>query len=121
MQVDAGLPYVDGHTIRVALILRTEPPAGFEIAERRAVERLALVGRHRFSQYRLAFELSEAPDGATQLRAQTNAAFPGARGRVYRAVVVDSGAHALATHRILRSVRRLSVQQPKPSRTASAT
>jgi len=94
----------------MALILGTEPRAGFEIAEGRAAERLTLVGRHRFSHYRLTFELSEAPDGATRLRAQTNAAFPGVRGRVYRAVVVDSGAHALATHRILRSVRRLSVQ-----------
>jgi hypothetical protein len=87
-------------------VLGTEPRAGFEIAERTPDVRLSLVGRHRFSRYLLAFELADAPGGSTQLRAQTYAAFPGVRGRVYRALVIGSRGHAIATNGMLRSVRR---------------
>ena len=38
---------------------------------------------------------------------QTYAAFPGVRGRVYRALVIGSQGHAVATNGMLRSVRRL--------------
>ncbi len=131
------LSYVDEHAIRIAAsrelvwtalqryvvtslctahakplvrILGTEPAAGFEVAESTPTERLTLIGRHRFSRYRLAFEMTDTTDGATQLRAQTYAAFPGVHGRVYRALVVGTGAHILATNHILRSIRRLSLQ-----------
>ena len=43
---------------------------------------------------------------STELRAVTDAAFPGPHGRVYRALVISSGGHTVATNRILRSVRR---------------
>ena len=128
------LPYVDEHAARILAprevvwsaleryvdtllrsternplmrVLGTEPRAGFAIAERTPDERLTLVGRHRFSRYLLAFELTDAPGGSTQLRAQTYAAFPGVRGRVYRALVIGSQGHAVATNGMLRSVRRL--------------
>jgi len=68
----------------------------------------------------LAFEVSDASDGATQLSAQTYAEFPGVRGRAYRALVIGTRAHVVATHHILRSIRRLalvstSAEDPKAS------
>ena len=35
--------------------------------------------------------LTELPDGSTRLAAQTWAAFPGVKGRIYRALVIGSG------------------------------
>jgi len=131
------LPYVDEHAIRIAAprelvrsalqhyaakslriaegnliarLLGTEPRAGFEVAESAPGESLTLVGRHRFSRYMLVFELTDGAEGATQLHAQTYAEFPGLSGRVYRALVIGTRAHVLATNRILRSVRRLSLE-----------
>jgi len=131
------LPYVDEHTIRIAAsrelvwtalqryvatslctaegnplvrLLGTEPRAGFEVSESAPTESLSLVGRHRFARYMLAFELTDAPVGSTQLRAQTYAAFPGVRGCVYRVLVIGTRAHVVATNHVLRSIRRLSVE-----------
>ncbi|MPZ95316.1 MAG: hypothetical protein GEU96_10500 [Propionibacteriales bacterium] len=131
-----SLPYVDEHAIRIpaarelvwtalqryvatdlliahgnplARILGTEPHAGFEVSESTWGESLALVGRHRFSRYLLRFELVDATAGDTHLRAQTYAAFPGVRGRVYRALVIGTRAHDAATTHVLRSIRRQSV------------
>lgn len=129
----AELPFVDEHSITIdasraivwtalrrhvatslrvdrsplAWVLGTQPAAGFEISELRPGERLTLVGRHRFSRYELAFDLSEAGCGTT-LTARTRAAFPGVHGRVYRAVVIGTRGHAVATRRILRAVGRLA-------------
>jgi hypothetical protein len=91
-------------------ILGTEPRAGFAVTERAPAERLTLTGRHRFSRYALAFVLDDAGDGATRVRARTHAAFPGVHGRVYRALVIGTRAHVVATNHILRSVRRLSLE-----------
>jgi hypothetical protein len=131
------LPFVDEHATRIAAprdvvwpalqryverwlraaedhpltrVLGTEPRAGFAIAERVAPERLALAGRHRFARYRLVFELADAPGGATELRALTFAAFPGARGRVYRLLVIGTRGHVLATRHLLRGARRASLR-----------
>ncbi len=133
---DAALPYVDEHVVEIPAsrdvvwaalerhvaaslrraeavpltrLLGTEPRAGFAVAERSPAERLTLAGRHRFSRYTLAFVLADAGPGATQVRARTHAAFPGVHGRVYRALVIGTRAHVLATNHILRSVRRLSL------------
>jgi len=127
------LPYVDEHTVTVpggrdlvwaglerhvarslgigdgnplGRILGTEPRSGFAVAGSEPNERLTLAGRHRFSHYRLVFELDDGPAGATVLRAQTYAVFPGVRGRIYRALVIGSRAHVVATRGILRSIRR---------------
>jgi hypothetical protein len=131
-----GLPYVDEHAIAIpaardvvwaaledhartslrlprgtplALLLGTRPPEGFEVAGREPGELLTLAGRHRFSRYVLAFDLADAAGGTTRLRARTFAAFPGVHGRAYRALVVGTGGHAVATRHVLRSVRRRSV------------
>lgn len=140
-----GLPYLDEHTISIAasrevvwsalqrhvaaslflgdrsplvLLLGTEPRAGFEVSESSRPDRLILAGRHRFSRYRLAFELGRGPGGTTQLRARSYAAFPRVHGRVYRALVIDTRLHVLATNRILRSVRRLSMAPAAPKQPA---
>jgi hypothetical protein len=102
--VGAGLGVPEGHLL--ARILGTQPQNGFAVAKSEAPERLTLAGRHRFSRYQLRFELAEAPNRSTQLRAQTYAEFPGVHGRIYRALVIDSRLHVIATNRILRSVRR---------------
>ena len=134
---DPDLPYVDEHAIRIAAprdvvwaalqryvattfpenaqgtaltrLLGTQPRAGFGVDRSESPDRLSLTGRHRFARYELAFELTDARGGATQLRAQTYAAFPGPHGRVYRALVIGTRAHVLATTRVLRTIRRLSV------------
>jgi hypothetical protein len=90
-------------------LLGTDPPSGFAVAQREPGVRIVLEGRHRFSRYELAFELAEARDGATLLRAQTSAAFPGLHGRTYRALVIGTRAHVLVTNSMLRAVRRLAV------------
>jgi hypothetical protein len=68
-----------------------------------------MAGRHRFSRYRLVFELVDAADNETQLSARTYAEFPGLQGRVYRALVIGTRVHVLATNQILRSVRRAAL------------
>jgi hypothetical protein len=78
-----------------------EAVPGFRVADAERGRRLALEGRHRFSRYRLTFVL----DGR-DLRAQTDARFPGALGRLYRAAVIGTGAHRVATRRLLRQVAR---------------
>lgn len=78
----------------------------FEVAELRARQRLALLGSHRFASYALVFELDTVGDADCTLRAQTWAEFPGATGRVYRALVIGSGAHRLVVRRLLRNVAR---------------
>ncbi len=74
---------------------------GFRVVEAEPGRRLALRGRHRFSNYALTFILE-----GDRLRAQTHAAFPGILGRFYRAAVIGSGGHRLATRRLLRQVAR---------------
>jgi hypothetical protein len=133
-----ALPYVDEHTIRIptsrdqawtglerfvaarlcrphytifARLLGTVTPGGFEVAERTRARRLTLVGRHRFSRYQLIFELTDAPDDATTVHAKTYAAFPGLPGRVYRALVIGTGVHRLATNRLLRTIGRFTADE----------
>lgn len=74
---------------------------GFRVAAAEPGRRLVLEGRHRFSRYELTFLLGDG-----RLRAQTHAAFPGLLGRLYRAAVIGSGGHRIATRRLLREVAR---------------
>lgn len=87
-------------------LLGAHPRAGFAVDGVEPEHRLSLAGQHRFSRYDLVFELGETRDGSTQLRAQTYADFPGLRGRLYRALVIGTRGHVLATNHILRSVKR---------------
>jgi hypothetical protein len=81
---------------------------GFRVAEAEPGRRLVLRGRHRFSDYQLTFLLDD--DG--RLRAQTHAAFPGVKGRVYKTLVLGSRLHVLATRRILRAAASRAPELP---------
>jgi hypothetical protein len=91
----------------LALILGTEPRGGFAIADSVDGSTLDLTGRHHFSRYLLRFVLTGV-NGKTRLAARTYALFPGPHGRIYRALVIGSGAHAVATRGILRTVAELA-------------
>ena len=78
-----------------------ETVPGFRVVEADSGRRLALRGRHRFADYALTFVIEGG-----RLRARTHAAFPGVRGRLYRAAVIGSGAHRLVTRRLLRQIAR---------------
>lgn len=93
-------------------LLGTEPREGFEVIEVVPLEHLCLAGRHRFSRYRLSFELDAAGRG-TVVRARTYAQFPGVRGRAYRALVLGTGAHTMATRLMLLSLRRAVAGRPE--------
>ncbi len=98
---------VDAERGPLARIWGTEPPSGFAVTDVVEGHRLTTSGRHRFSTYRLVFEVEpvEPVEGAAELRALSYAEFPGSTGRIYRALVIGSGAHVLATRRMLRAVR----------------
>lgn len=97
-------------------VLGTSPAPGFAVEQSRPGERLALAGRHRFSRYALVFDLDPTAVGGTALRATTYAAFPGATGRVYRALVIGSRVHVVATRHMLHAIRRRTggSGQPRP-------
>lgn len=86
---------------------------GFAVAEVEPSRRVRLTGRHRFSVYALTFELAPEP-GGTVLSARTDAAFPGPHGRMYRLLVISSGAHRAAVGRILRAVRDRAARPATP-------
>jgi hypothetical protein len=79
---------------------------GFHVAAAEPPAELALAGSHRFSDYALIFRLEELAAGRTRLRAETRAEFPGLKGGVYRALVIGTRMHVLATRRILTAVKR---------------
>jgi hypothetical protein len=84
---------------------KLEPKTGFEIGALSPQERLALIGHHRFARYELAFEVRAEGDGV-EVRAETSAEFPGISGRLYRALVIGTGGHAIAVRSMLRRIRR---------------
>ena len=45
------------------------------------------------------------------LRAESRAAFPGARGAVYRMLLMGTGGHVLVTRRMLAAVKRSAERQ----------
>jgi hypothetical protein len=79
---------------------------GFEVSEVDRGRRLALRGRHRFSRYALVFDVEPTAVDACVVRARSWAAFPGAAGAAYRALVIGTGGHRVAVRRLLRSIER---------------
>jgi hypothetical protein len=79
---------------------------GFHVAAAAAPTELALAGSHRFSRYALVFRLDRLDGGRTRVRAETRAEFPHLWGAVYRALVIGTRMHVLATRRILAAVKR---------------
>ena len=88
--------------------------AGFRVARSEPPRALALEGQHRYSRYRLTFEIEPVASGS-RVRAVTHAEFPGLRGALYRAAVVGSGGHRIATRRILTSIARRA-ERARPHR-----
>jgi hypothetical protein len=78
---------------------------GFHVESAGGPSEFVLVGSHRFSSYALAFRLDELEAGRTRVRAETRAEFPGAKGTVYRSLVIGTRAHAFVTRRILAAVK----------------
>ena len=74
---------------------------GFRVVESEPGRRLALRGRHRFARYALTFLIV-----GDQLRARSEAAFPGIRGQLYRALLMGTGGHRIVTRGLLRQVVR---------------
>ena len=79
---------------------------GFLVSEVESPRHLELTGAHRFSTYSLTWDVAEVSAGRSRLSATTRAAFPGLHGRAYKAAVIDSGAHARITRRMLNSIGR---------------
>lgn len=79
---------------------------GFRVQAMERPRELALVGAHRFSDYALIFRIDDLGDGRSRLRAETRAKFPGLKGRAYRALVVGTRGHVLATRRLLGAAKR---------------
>jgi hypothetical protein len=90
-----GEPGRIGSTVPGFIVTRAVPPAV-----------LALMGEHRFSRYALVFRIDETLAGPVSLKAETRAEFPELKGRAYRALVIGTRGHVVATKSILRSVRR---------------
>jgi hypothetical protein len=93
--VVAGEPGMIGATIPGFIVTRSVRPAV-----------LALVGEHRFARYALIFRIDETLAGPVRLRAESRAEWKGRRGRAYRALVIGTRGHVVATQSILRSVRK---------------
>lgn len=79
---------------------------GFRVARSHPPRELALEGGHRFSDYRLDFQVEDLGNGRSLLSATTHAAFPGLKGQLYKTAVIRSHAHVLVTKRLLQSVAR---------------
>ena len=79
---------------------------GFHVDAAEEPSELALAGSHRFSDYALVFRLDRLDGGRTRVRAETRAEFPHLHGVIYRALVIGTRMHVLATRRVLSAVKR---------------
>ena len=100
----AALGFGSGNPL--ALLLGTQPRAGFEVADVDPGRAITLTGRHRFARYALRFEVEPVADGGARLSAHSFAAFPGLPGRAYRLAVIGSRGHVLATRHLLHAIGR---------------
>ena len=73
---------------------------GFRVVESEPERHVVLAGEHRFSRYKLTFDLED-----DELCATTHAEFPGLRGAAYKAVLLGARGHVLATKRLLRKIK----------------
>lgn len=115
------LSYIDEHAIAIdasaadtwaallKVMCRNPPdpatvPLGFTLDEAIPLRRFALKGRHFFAVYRWGFELDDHGPNRTVVRSQTWADFPGLHGKVYRALVIGTGAHRVVVRLVLRRI-----------------
>ncbi len=79
---------------------------GFRVVTATSPSELVITGRHRLAAYEMVFALTPLDGHRTRLACTTNAAFGRGPGRAYRALVIGSGGHAIATRRLLATLRR---------------
>jgi hypothetical protein len=79
---------------------------GFHVESTDPGRTLALAGGHRFSHYALIFRLEGTGDGATTIRAETRARFPGVKGGIYKTLVIRTRGHVLVTRRLLKAMKQ---------------
>ncbi|WP_306363245.1 hypothetical protein [Nocardia sp. CC227C] len=113
------LPYIDQHSRIVAAdrartwaaLLRSsggDPddlstlPHGFVLDEADPPRRLTLTGANRITRYGITWRLEAVDTHRTRLTAESRAEFHGVIGKIYRALVVGTGAHAFVVRRLLR-------------------
>ena len=82
-----------------------EPPSAFEVVEDQCPSLVVIAGKHRFSRYGIVFRITATAKGS-RLSAESRAEFPGLHGRAYRAAVVGTRGHVVATQALLRSIAR---------------
>ena len=87
---------------------------GFRVLASRPPEELVLEGEHHFASYALIFRIGSR-DGITTVTIETRATFPGAKGYVYRELVVATGLHAQIVRRLLKGLRRRAEWNQRPS------
>lgn len=87
-------------------------PHGFELDEADPPQRLALRGENRFTRFALTFVLDEVDARHTRLTADSNAAFHGMVGKLYRALVIGTGAHGLVVRWMLRGIANKAEKSP---------
>jgi hypothetical protein len=80
-----------------------DPPHAFAVVDEQRPHLVVVAGKHRFSRYGIVFRIAACAAGST-LSAETRAEFPGVSGRTYRALVIGTGGHVVATRRMLRSI-----------------
>lgn len=83
-----------------------EAMVGFRVARAERPSLIALEGEHRFSRYTLTFQIEPDDGSSCIVTAETRAAFPGRAGRIYRKVVIGTGAHVIVVRRLLLSIKR---------------
>jgi hypothetical protein len=84
-----------------------ETIVGFRVARAEQPSLIVLAGEHRFARYSLTLRIEPFGSGdASRLTAETRAAFPGTRGRVYERIVIGTGGHVIVVMRMLRSIGR---------------
>ena len=63
-----------------------------------------LKGRHPFATYQWVFELDDEAPQRTRVRSATWAHFPGLPGKIYRALVIGTGAHRVVVRWTLKRI-----------------
>jgi hypothetical protein len=80
-----------------------EPSGAFAEIESDRPHLIVVAGRHRFSRYGIVFRISPTGTGS-HLSAESRAEFPGLHGRAYKAAVIGTRGHVLATRGLLRHI-----------------
>jgi hypothetical protein len=78
---------------------------GFLVARCEIPTEWALEGQHFFSRYALTFGVAPIDGAHCRITAQSSAAFPGAHGKMYRALVIGTGGHLIGVRGLLRTMK----------------